>query len=268
VGRLARRRRSLTSRVYRFVPLGAFAGFGAVAAVNAEFILAAVLGTGALFTGRRLLDRERNTRKELGRRVRENVAELRRVARQDRISAPQMEKLIALQEGVLESWNLLPANYRPLLDEDIFTIVEEVEATAHLARRRAALRRHLASVDRSAIHHRVVSLEHDLENLPLDSILRRQLEFALSGRREELDGVELMHAGISMINAQLEGAESLLANLRGELLALDPSLSPSALESGLVHLKERVAYFRRSLDQVTQSTGPLDEALTRELPVR
>jgi hypothetical protein len=268
VGRLARRKRSLTSRVYRFVPLGAFTALGSVAVAGEVIPIAIVCGVGAFLSGRRLLDREGNARRELGRRVRENVAELRRVARQDRIAAPQMEKLIALQEGVLESWNLLPANYRPLLDEDIFTIVEEVEATAHLARRRAALRRHVASVDRSAIHHRVISLEHDLENLPLDSVLRRQLEFALSGRREELDGVEVMHDGISMINAQLEGAESLLANLRGELLALDSSLSPSALESGLVHLKERVAYFRRSLDQVAQSTGPLDEALTRELPVR
>ena len=268
MSRLARRKRSLTSHVYRLVPFGAFAAFGTVAVVNTEFILATLLGTGAFVTGRRLLDRERNARKELGKRVRENVAELRRVARQDRAAAPQMEKLIRLQEGVLESWNLLPTAYRPLLDEDIFTIVEEVETTAHLARRRAALRRHLESVDQTAIHYRVVSLEHDLDSLPLDSVLRRQLEFALSGRREELEGVQLMSNGISVINAQLEGAESLLANLRGELLALDPSLSPSALESGLVHLKERVAYFRRGLDEVTRAVDPLEEKLTRELPIR
>src|SRR3712207_7228483 len=51
---------------------------------------------------------------------------------------------------------------------------------------------------------------------------------------------------ISMVNAQLEGAESLLGNLRGELLALDTNLSPGSLESGLVHLKERVSQDRKS----------------------
>lgn len=268
MSRLARRKRSFTGYAFRLAPLGLFSGVGALAVVDGVYAIAAVCGAGAIYTGRRLLDREANARRELGRRVRENVAELRRVARQDRVSASQMEKLIGLQEGVLESWNLLPTAYRPLLDEDIFTIVEEVEATAHLARRRAALRRHLDSVDQAAIYYRVVSLERDLDALPLDSVLRRQLEFALSGRREELEGVQLMSNGISVINAQLEGAESLLANLRGELLALDPNLSPSALESGLVHLKERVAYFRRGLDEVTRAVDPLEETLTRELPIR
>lgn len=190
------------------------------------------------------------------------------MGREDRVAAPQMEKLVRLQQGVLESWNLLPTSYRPLLDEDIYTIVEEVEATAHLARRRAALRRHLAAVDSGEIHARVHSLERDLEALPPGSPLRERIEFALAGRREELGGVALMRDGISVINAQLEGAESLLANLRGELLALDSSLSPSALESGLVHLKERVALFRRSLDEVAVGVEPLEESLTRELPIR
>ena len=35
-----------------------------------------------------------------------------------------------------------------------------------------------------------------------------------------------------MINAQLEGAESLLGNLRGELLALDTNLSPGCSSLG------------------------------------
>ena len=39
----------------------------------------------------------------------------------------------------MESWDLLPEEYRPLLDEDIFTIVGEVEGAMRLARRRAAL---------------------------------------------------------------------------------------------------------------------------------
>ncbi len=42
---------------------------------------------------------------------------------------------------------------------------------------------------------------------------------------------------------------------------LDPTLSPYALESGLVGIKERVAYFRRSLDEVTRSVDRLPERL-------
>jgi hypothetical protein len=59
-----------------------------------------------------------------------------------------MKRLADLQDGLLESWDLLPEECKPLLDEDIFTIVGEVEGAARLARRRAALRRHLESVDR------------------------------------------------------------------------------------------------------------------------
>jgi hypothetical protein len=65
-----------------------------------------------------------------------------------------------------------------------------------------------------------------------------------------------------MINAQLEGAESLLGGLRGELLAMDTSLAPGSLESGLVRLKERVAYFRQSLDEMTRSVETLPETAT------
>src|SRR3712207_9417545 len=91
-------------------------------------------------------------------------------------------------------------------------------------------------------------------------------ETALAGRRGELEGYGEILNGISMINAQLEGAESLLGNLRGELLALDTSLSPGSLESGLAHLRTRVAYFRRSLDEVTRSVETLPQA--ERLPVR
>jgi hypothetical protein len=250
----------------RLAPLGAFTGFGTLAVVQAEYFLAGLLGIGAAYTGSRLLDREGNRRKELWRRVRENERELGRVAREDRVAAPQMKRLVSLQRGLLESWELLPEEYRPLLDEDVFSIVGEVEGTARLARRRAALRRHLESIDRRGISRRIEDLERDLAELEEGSHLRAPFESALSGRRGELASFGDIADGISMINAQLEGAESLLGNLRGELLALDTNLSPGSLESGLVHLKERVAYFRRGLDEVTRSVETLPQA--ERLPVR
>jgi hypothetical protein len=250
----------------RLAPFGAFTGFGALAVVQAEYFFAGLLGIGAAYTGRRLLDRRGNRRKELWRRARENVRELGRVAREDRIAAPQMKRLASLQEGLLESWELLPEEYRPLLDEDIFTIVGEVEGAMRLARRRAALRRHLESVDRREISRRIEGLERDLAELEEGSSLRAPFETALEGRRGELAGYGEVLTGISMINAQLEGAESLLSNLRGELLALDTGLSPGSLEPSLVHLKERVAYFRRSLDEVTRRVETLPQA--ERLPAR
>jgi hypothetical protein len=250
----------------RLAPFGAFTGFGTLAAVEGAYFLAALLGTGAVLTGKQLLDRQRNRRKELGRRARENVRELGRVAREDRIAAAQMKRLASLQEGLLESWELLPQEYRPLLDEDIFTIIGEVESAVRLARRRAALRRHLESVDRREISRRIEGLERDLAELEEGSSLRAPFETALAGRRGELASYGEILNGISMINAQLEGAESLLSNLRGELLALDTGLSPGSLEPSLVHLKERVAYFRRSLDEVTRRVETLPRA--ERLPAR
>ncbi|HEX2182185.1 MAG TPA: hypothetical protein VHH10_07845, partial [Rubrobacteraceae bacterium] len=208
------RRKSGTQLLMRLAPFGAFAGFGTVAFVGDAYSLAAILGAGAFVTGRRLFDREGNRRKELWRAVRENERELGRVAREDRIAAPQMKRLVSLQRGLLESWELLPEEYRPLLDEDVFSIVGEVEGTARLARRRAALRRHLESIDRREISRRIEGLESDLAGLEEGSPLRAPFESALLGRRGELDSYEDILDGISMINAQLEGAESLLGNLR------------------------------------------------------
>jgi hypothetical protein len=261
-----RRTQGLSGHLIRLAPFGAFAGFGTLAVVDGAYFLAGLLGIGAAYTGRRLLDREGSRRKELWRLARENVRELGRVAREDRIAAPQIKRLMGLQEGLLESWELLPEEYRPLLDEDIFTIVGEVEAAMRLARRRAALRRHLESVDRREISNRIEGLERDLAELEESSPLRAPFESALAGRRGELASYGEILNGISMINAQLEGAESLLGNLRGELLALDTSLSPGSLESGLVHLRARVAYFRRSLDEVTRSVETLPQA--ERLPAR
>lgn len=260
------RKQSGSQILMRLAPFGAFTGFGTLAFIGDAYTLAALLGVGAFVTGSRLLDRERTRRKELWRRVRDNERELGRVAREDRVATPQMKRLISLQRGLLESWELLPEEYRPLLDGDVYSIVGEVEGTARLARRRAALRRHLDSIDRSQISRRIEGLERDLAELEEGSPLRAPFETALSGRRGELASCADILDGISRINAQLEGAESLLGNLRGELLALDTSLSPGSLESSLVHLKERVAYFRRSLDEVTRSVETLP--LTERLPVR
>jgi chromosome segregation ATPase len=250
----------------RLAPFGAFTGFGTLAFVGDAYSLAAILGAGAFVTGKRLLDREGNKRKELWRRVRENEREFGRVAREDRVAAPQMKRLASLQRSLLESLELLPEEYRPLLDEDVFSIVGEVEGAARLARRRAALRRHLESVDRREISRRIEGLERDLAELEENSPLRAPFESALSGRRGELASCGDILDGISMVNAQLEGAESLLGNLRGELLAVDTNLSPGSLESGLVHLKERVSHFRRGLDEVTRSVETLP--VTERLPAR
>jgi hypothetical protein len=266
-----RKRRGGPSRyLYRFAPLGAFAGFGTLAVSVEAWPLAVVMGFGALFSGRRLLDREGNARKELLGRARENVRELSRVAREDRIAAPQMKRLAALQEGLLQSWETLPEEYGPLLAEDLDTIVDEVETAARLARRRAALRRHLDGVDRRAIIARIRDLEGEIRTIQDDSALRASFEAALEGRRGELAACDGMPRAIGAVNAQLESIESMLGNLRGDLLSLDPGLSPYALESGLVSIKERVAYFRRSLDEINRGLdgmGPTDE-LTERLTAR
>src|SRR4051812_33888102 len=110
-------------------------------------------------TGKRLLDRRGNERRELKRRARANAVELGEVAREDKIAARQMKRLAALQEGVLESFELIPEEHRPLLFEDLHAIVDEVEASILLARRRSALRRHLEAVNRRAIIKRIGGLE-------------------------------------------------------------------------------------------------------------
>ena len=243
----------------RLIPFGSFSGLAVVAATGSEtsYLLAGLFGAGAAWTGTRLLDRRRNARRELSRRARENVKELARIGREDRIAAPQTRRLAELQAGVIQSWELLPEQYRPLLDEDIFTIVGEVGDAARLARRRALLRRHLEGLDRREISGRIKGLERDLARLEENSPLRSPFEAALEGRRGELAGYKDVLDGISMINAQLESAESLLGNLRGELLAVDNRLSSGPLDPRLQQLKERVAYFRRGLDEVTRSVESL-----------
>ena len=264
-----RRSRGVYGSLLRFVPFGSMVGLSAYA-VSDGIVgpLAVVFGAGTAFAGYRLLDRRGNARRELWRRARANAAELMRVARMDGIAAPQMKRLAGLQEGLLESWELVPAEYGPLLLEDLYTVVGEVEASAQLARRRSALRRHLESVDRRTIVRRIRELEREISGLEEGSALRASFEAALEGRRGELEAHEQIPGAIGMINAQLEGIESLLGNLRGELLALDASPTALSPESGLVGLKQRVAYFRRSLDEVKRSVDRLPDEITEPLPER
>jgi exonuclease VII small subunit len=252
----------LRRAIFRVTPFASFAGLSALTAVDGTYPLAVLFGIGALVTGKRLFDRRGNRRRELERRARTNAAELGRVAREDRIAAPQMKRLAALQEGVLESFELLPEEHRPLLFEDLRTVVDEVEASVLLARRRSALRRHLEAVKRRAIIRRIRGLEKELKEIEEGSALSASFEAALESRRGELAVYDEIPRAIGLINAQLEGIESLLGNLRGELLAVDPSTTPLALESGLMNLKHSVAYFRRSLEEVNRST----ERLAAESP--
>jgi hypothetical protein len=262
-----RRREEVWGYLLRIVLFGTLAVFCALAVADGALFLAALAGVGAVLTGSRVLDRAGDRRRELQRWARDNARELGRVAREDRIAAPQMRRLQGLQAGLLESWELLAEGYGPLLEEDIYTIVGEVEGAARLARRRDALRRHLESVDRLGISRRIEGLEQDLAELEEGSPLGAPLERALEGRRGELALGKDILVGISMINAQLEDTESLLSSLRGELLALDTSPSSGTLEPNLVHLKERVSYFRRSMDEVRRSVEALPVATSERLPV-
>lgn len=260
-----RKNDGLKRLAYRLAPFGTFASLGATAVYVDAWPLAIFFAAGSVFTGKRLLDRKGNERRELSRRVRRNVAELRRVARADKVAAPQMKRLIALQEGVLESFALVPEEYGLLLTEDLNTVVDEVEVAAGLARRRMALRRHLEDVDRRAVQGRIAELREEIDAFEEGSALRASFEAALEGRRGELAAIDAVPEAIGTINAQLEGIEGLLGNLRGELLALDPGLSPYALESELVAIKERVSFFRRGLDEATRS---LEKGLPGEAAAR
>ncbi|MGI8649043.1 MAG: hypothetical protein ACR2KW_01500 [Rubrobacter sp.] len=261
----------MKSTLYRFAPFTAFLGAGTLATFDAAYFLAAVCGAGAFFAGKRLLDRDGNARRELRRRSKENTALLKDVARRDRVAAPQMERMVALQSSVLESWDIMPEEYRSLLDDDIFTILEEIEGTARLSRRRTALRGHLANTNRGEIVARINSLERDIRGLPEDSTIRQTFETTLAGRRSELENCGEMLDGISLINAQLESAESLLSNLRGDFLTLDTSLSSDMTGAGLARLRERVSLFKRSLYEVRHTLDEMpdpdltEDGITRDI---
>lgn len=252
------------TRFYKFASLGAFGGLGAFAVAADASLLALLCGAGAAAAGGRMWrKRGEAPREELRDRARENVAELSRVAREDRIAAPQMKRLAGLQEGLMESWRLLPEDYAPVLFEDLSAIVTEVEGAGALARRRSALRRHLESLDRRGISRRIKGLEKELAALEPGSELRKPFESALASRRRELESYDDILDGIGAINAQLESAESLLSNLRGELLSVDAGATGGSLaglqEERLERLREQVSRFRRSLNEVSRSVdAPLE----------
>lgn len=262
-------RKSFGKTLVRLAPAGSLAGLGAFAVATDASLLALVCGAGAAIAGRRFLKRrgiEKDPRLELRRRARESTRWLEQVAREDRIAAPQMKRLAALQSGVLESWELLDDGHAPLVAEDLSTVIGEVEKAGLLARRRSALRRHLESVDRRRISRRIKELEKEVARLKPGSELRTAFESALAGRRGELSNYEEVLDGIGAINAQLEGVESLLGNLRGELLAIDSGTG--SVDPGLLHLRQQVAYYRRALDEVTRSVDRLPEATTERITAR
>ena len=232
--------------VVRYIPPGALAALGGFAVIDGHALLALLCGAGipAAWRG---LSRYRDPRRKLADRARRSAGELDRVAREDRVGAPQARRLAALQGGLLEGWELLPSEYASYLEEDVRSVVGEVEAAAGLARRRAALRRHVEGMDRQGVARRIEALERDLESCETSGGLRRSFEEALEGRRGELAGYEEALDGISRINARLEATESLLSSLRGELLALD-----SGVRGGedLGRIQRRISTFRRSLDEI------------------
>ncbi|WP_047864900.1 hypothetical protein [Rubrobacter aplysinae] len=246
------------TNLYRFAPLGALGGFGAFAVASDASLLALACGAGAVAAGNRLWrGRQEAPYKELRRRIQDNLSELGKVAREDRIAAPQMKRLAGLQEGLVESWKLLPEDYAPILFEDLSAIVTEIEGTVLLARRRSALRRHLDGLDRRAVARRIKGLEKELAALEPDSELRKPFENALASRCRELESHDGILDGIGAINAQLENAESLLSSLRGEMLSVDAGLSAGSSgglrEDRLEHLRQQVSRFRRSLGEVSRS---------------
>ena len=150
--------RQLRRDLIRIVLFGTLAVLCVLAVTNGVFFLAGLLGMGAVFKGKRLLDRKGIRRRELWRWARENARELGKVAREDRIAASQMKRL--------------------------------------------------------------------------------------------------------------EGAESLLSDVRAELLALDTGFVHGSPDTDLARLKGRVAYFRQSMDEVARSVERLPAATTERLPAR
>ena len=65
--------------------------------------------------------------------------------------------------------------------------------------------------------------------------------------------------GLLVLSGLLEGQAPEI----GEILALDAS--PTAAESGLLELKQRISYFRQSLDEVKRSVDRLPGGLSDDL---
>jgi hypothetical protein len=251
-------RGSLTVGLLKTVPFGLFTGLGyyAVAAPGDELVTL-VAGLGMAATGRWAVRglRDRDPARQLRRRAKENTGLLWNVAGEDRVAAAQMKRIAGVQRGILEGWELLPEQYRPLVDEDILAVLDEVEATARLARRRAALRRHLESMDGGKLHSRIEGLVRDLTGLGAGSPLRGFYESTLAERQGQVAVREDALRSIAEINAKIESVERLLSGLRGELLALDEGPEFSSPGAALARIKDQVACFRQGLDEVTRPSG-------------
>ena len=87
----ARGRGGPSRYLYRLAPLGTFAGLGALTLVDGPGPLTVLFGIGALYSGRRLLDKRGNARKELLRRVRDNVRELGASETERQIAAAEVD---------------------------------------------------------------------------------------------------------------------------------------------------------------------------------
>ena len=134
------------------------------------------------------------------------------VGREDRIAAPQMKRLAALQEGILESFELLPEEYRPL---SLRTCARScrVEASVLLARRRSALRRHLEAVDRQSSFS-ACGASRGAEEIEEGSALRASFE---AGARSRVGSCRLRRdtTGDRLDHRALEGIESSSATCVG-----------------------------------------------------
>ncbi|WP_273886675.1 hypothetical protein [Rubrobacter naiadicus] len=246
------------------VPGGALAGEGLLSLVHPVADPAGVLSLAALLVGagvpvaaRVLLSRGEEDRR-MRRMLRRNARSLRKVAREDPVAAPQAGRILGLQKTLVESWENLPAEQREMLVGEVVPVVEEFGEATRLLRRRALLRRHLAALDPGGLQGRVRDLEQDISELPRGSGLRGSFEEALAGRREELAVREELLAGVSTLNARLEGFESLLGSLCGELLALDEGGVSG--HPDLARLRKRISYFRRSLDEIARPMDPANDS--------
>ncbi|WP_273843839.1 hypothetical protein [Rubrobacter calidifluminis] len=246
------------------VPVGALAGEGVLSLAHPGMDPTGVLSLAALFVGagvpvaaRAILSRGDGERR-MRRAIRRSARALGKVAREDPVAAPQAGRILRLQRTLVESWESLPAEQRAMLAGEVFSVVEEFGEATRLLRRRTLLRRHLQTLDREGLQGRVRNLERDISELPYDSGLREAFEETLAGRREEMAVREELLAGVSSLNARIEGFESLLGGLCGELLTLDEGVASGRPD--LARIKRRISYFRRSLDEITRQMDPASDS--------
>ena len=113
-------------------------------------------------------------------------------------------------------------------------VVDEVEVSALLARRRSAVRRHLAAVKRRAVIRRIRGLEEEIEKIEEGSTLRASFEAALESWRGKLATYDEIYQARGLINALPEGIDRRgIAERRG-------NPPPSSLGSKLLTRQPRM----------------------------